>query len=456
MHVALLCAAAVLAAGEPPAMILTTEDGAHQLSAQPALAWVPGPPDARIDPANIIAVDPAISYQSILGLGSSLEHATAYNLSKLPPEEQAAVMERIVDPVKGIGMNLMRICIGTSDFTGDPWYTYADMPPGERDWDLETFSIEKDREYLLPVIQLAREKNPDLLFFASPWSPPAWMKNPETLTGGRMQSDFFDPHARYMVKFIRAYEAEGIPIHAITPQNEPNFPNPHYPTAFWTGEQQRDYVRDHLGPLLAAEGLDTEIWVWDHNWNRLDFPRTILQDPEAKRFVGGVGFHHYEGRVEAQTELHNEFPDVPIYFTEGSTFGTRGAVRIIRILRNWARSYNAWVTILDTNQKPNNGPHRATPTAIELIPETLEVRYNHDYFMYGQFMKYIQRGAVRIHSTPGAQWFDNIALRNPDGTLVLVVANAEREPRPIAIQHGDHHATATIPPGGTATFHWHP
>lgn len=433
-------------------MILTTEDGQYQLSEQAPLEWAD---DAR-EAGTVIDIDPSTVYQSILGLGSSLEHATAHNLTLLDPETRAEVMERIVCPDKGIGMNLMRLCIGTSDFTGDPWYTYADMPEGEEDWELASFSIEKDRDYLLPVIKLAQEINPDIVFFASVWSPPAWMKKPRTLTGGSINPKYYDAHARYMVKFIQAYEAEGIPIHAVTPQNEPDFPEPNYPTTKWTGAQQRDYVRDHLGPLLEKEGLDTEIWIWDHNWNKLSFPRTILKDPEAKRYVGGVGFHLYEGRPKAQTTLRDEFPDVPIYFTEGSTFGTAGAVTIIEILRNWARSYNAWVTVLDTNQKPNNGPHDATPTGIEVVPDTLEVRYNHDFFMYGQFMKYIQRDAVRIASTEGTRFFNNIALRNPDGSIVLVVANVRLSPERITIRYEGKTATATLPGRATATFIWRP
>ena len=455
MHSTILGAIVTVCAtisGESIHMILTTEDGTHQLSEQPALEWR----DGIGERGTVITVDPATTYQPILGLGASLDHATAYNLSLLDPETRREVMRRIVDPVEGIGMNLMRLSIGTSDFTGDPWYTYADVPEGESDWDLETFSIEKDRDYLLPVIKLAQEMNPDIVFFASPWSPPAWMKTPQTLTGGSINPKFYDAHARYMVKFIRAYEAEGIKIHAVTPQNEPDFPEPNYPTTKWTGAQQRDYVRDHLGPLLEREGLDTEIWVWDHNWNKLSFPRTILNDAEAKRFVGGVGFHHYEGRPTAQTTLRDEFPDVPIYFTEGSTFGAHGAVTIAEILRNWARSYNAWVIMLDTNQKPNNGPHSATPTGIELVPETLEVRYNHDYFMYGQFMKYIQRGAVRIDSTEGTRGFSNIAVRNPDGTITMVVANAKRSPELVTINCLGRSATVRLPARATATFVWMP
>jgi len=444
-------AAAAMANAQTARLIVSSEDGRHQLTEQAAVTFTERMPSADV----VITVDPGETYQTIIGLGSSLEHATAYNISLLPEDEQREVIRKIVDPDEGIGMNLMRICIGTSDFTGDPWYTYNDLPEGETDNDLSEFSIEKDRDYLLPIIKMAREANPDLKFFASPWSPPAWMKAHHTLTGSRMDPGHFDVFARYLLKFIHAYEAEGIPIHAITVQNEPNFPNPEYPTCLWRPEMQRDFIRDHLGPLFASEGVDTLIWCWDHNWNFLDFPRAILSDPEAAQYVDGTGFHLYEGEVEAQSVLKKEFPDKHIYFTEGSTFGTRGAIHIINILRNWARSYNAWVTVLDQDRKPNNGPHSASPTAIILHKDdNMRLEYRYDYYMYGQFMKYIDRGATRISSEGGNRRFAHIAFENPDGEMVLVAANLMRGDATFDVTLGGKTAEVTIPARATATLLW--
>ncbi len=432
-------------------LIVSSEDGEHKLSEQAAVIFQ----DAEPVSETVVTVDPSTTYQSILGLGSSLEHATAYNIRLLPEDQQREVIERIVDPDTGIGMNLMRICIGTSDFTGDPWYTYNDVPEGETDPDLSEFSIGNDRDYLLPIIKMAREANPELLFFASPWSPPAWMKRRHTLLGSRINRDHFDPYARYLLKFIRAYESEGIPIYAITVQNEPNFPNPNYPTCLWRPEDQRLFIRDHLGPLFAREDEDALIWCWDHNWNYLDFPRAILGDPEAAQYVDGTAFHLYEGEVEAQTALKEEFPDKHVYFTEGSTFGTRGAIRIIDILRNWARSYNAWVTVLDQDQKPNNGPHTASPTCIVLHKDDgMRLEYRYDYYMYGQFMKFIERGAVRIASEGGNRRFQHVAFRNPDGRMVLVAANLNRDALEVAVVCEGNTAVVAIPSRATATLIW--
>lgn len=402
---------------------------------------------------TMIDVDPATTYQSILGLGASFEHATCWNLSLLEPKKRAEVIESLVCPDKGIGMNLMRLCIGTSDFVGEPWYSYNDLPEGETDLEIEHFSIEKDRAYMLPVIKTAREKNPELIFFSSPWSPPGWMKTNGSMLAGKMKPEYYDVYARYFVKYIEAYAAEGIPIYAVTPQNEPGFPNKDYPTCLWSGEEQRDFIRDHLGPHFAKNGIGALIWCWDHNWNNLAFPRAVISDPEAARFVDGTGFHHYEGRVEAQTEFRNEFPDKHIYFTEGSTFRTRGAIQIINILRNWARSYNTWVIMLDEKRKPNNGPHSASATCIELKSD-LTVEYRYDYYMYGQFMKFIPRDAVRIASTDSERSFANVAFKTPGGDIVLVVANSARPPREFTVRYGEKSFNTVLGGYSVSTYRW--
>ncbi len=428
---------------------MSSEDGAASLSEQPALRWSA---ETLSQPADIV-LDASKTYQSILGLGASFEHSTCYNLSQLSEEKKTETLRKLVHPKDGIGMSLMRLCIGTSDFTGDPWYSYNDMPAGESDPELKNFSIEKDRAYLLPIIKQAQAIHPDLKFFASVWSPPGWMKTNDSMLAGRLKPEYYGVFSEYLVKFVQAYAAEGIPVLAITPQNEPHFPNPAYPTTGYRAEAMLELIRDHLGPLFEKELPDTEIWCWDHNWNEPEFPTTILSDEKAYGYVDGTAFHLYEGKPEAQTALKEAFPEKPIYFTEGSTFRTRGAVQIIDILRNWARSYNAWVVMLDEDRKPNNGPHNASQTCIELLRDGT-VRYNFDYFMYGQFMKFIRPGAVRLDSTPGSIRFANVAFRNESGDTVLVVANASSEAREFIVSHGGGHYRAEIPKRTVATFTW--
>ena len=448
---ALLAATAYAQTGEV-AVWVSSEDGKCALS--------PGDPlpikkAKRTKKSDTIVVEPAKVCQSILGMGGSLEHATCYNLSRLPADERGEVIERLVSPDKGIGMNLMRICIGTSDFVGEPYYSYDDVPKGETDPNLDRFSIEKDQAYILPVLKTALEKNPGLLFFASPWSPPAWMKTNESLRQGELKRECYDAYARYFVKYIQAYQAEGIPIYAVTIQNEPRMSDPDYTTCLWTGAQQRDFIRDHLGPQFAKNNIKAKIWCWDHNWNYVQFPRTILIDPEAAKFVEGTGFHHYEGRVEAQGKFHEEFPDKPIFFTEGSVFRSKGAVRMIEILRNWSSSYNSWVLMLDEHRKPNNGPHGASATCVEL-KDNLSVKYNFDYYMYGQFMKFVPRAAERVASTAGDRSFANVAFRTPGGELVLVVVNTTGNERRFHVVFENKAFDAALGPQSVATYRWTP
>ncbi len=429
---------------------ISSENGDYALSGGPPI------PLTEIAPEADIVIDPARVYQSILGMGASFDHATCYNWSLLDEGARAEVIRKLFDREEGIGMNLMRLCIGTSDFVGEPYYSYNDLPEGETDLELRRFSIEKDRDYILPAVKAAQAANPDLRFLASPWSPPGWMKTTGTMLAGKLKPEFYDVYARYLLRFIRAYEAEGVPIHALTLQNEPAHIDPNYPTCLWNGEEQRDFIRDHVGPLFTREGAAVKLWCWDHNYSRLEFPRAVLSDPEAARYVDGTAFHFYEGKVEAMSELKAEFPDKDIYFTEGSTFRTRGAIQIIGILRHWARSYNAWVIMLDEHRKPNSGPHFASRTCLEFDSKTREVTHHFDYYMYGQFMKFIRRDAVRVDSTLGDTRFNNIAVRNPDGALVLVVANASGAAREFSVRCGARGFAATTPARSVATFRWKP
>jgi O-glycosyl hydrolase len=444
---------------------VTSADKRQQLTEQPALVWrtEAGSNGERIE------INPAATFQTILGLGSSLEPATCSNLWRMSPSNREHTVERLVSPTSGIGMNLMRICIGTPDFTGDPWYSYDDLAAGETDPELKRFSIERDLAYIVPVLKLAQQKNPNLLFFASPWSPPGWMKSNGTLIGGELLPRWYSVYAEYFVKFIRAYEAEGIPIYAVTIQNEPGVdrsrernPRWHYPSCRWTGVQERDFIRDHLGPALRKAGLKAKIWCYDHNYNvkstgddpGLDYPRTILRDARAAALIDGVAFHGYEGRPSGMTVFHEEFPNVPIHFTEGSVFGIKGAVDLIERLRNWATSYSAWVLMLDDHGKPNNGPFDAKFATLALNTKTQKAEYLLDYYVYGQFMKFIQRGAVRVDSGESSHGLATVAFVNPDGHTVLVVANTDGQEKLLSLCYAGRTAPARLDGKSVATFIW--
>jgi O-glycosyl hydrolase len=430
----------------------SSEDMLHTLTPQPELAFTP----QRANEKASVLIDGETTYQTILGLGSSLEHSTCYNLSRLPPDRLEQALESLVHPTKGIGMSLMRICIGTPDFTASPWYTYDDLLPDQKDPELRHFSIAKDREYVLPIIKLARKLNPQLKFLASPWSPPGWMKTNDRICGGKINPDHFPHYAEYLARFVEAYRDEGIDIHAITVQNEPEFNPASYPTCGWTAPQQRDFIRDHLGPVFRNHGLRTLIWCFDHNFNHPGYPASLLRDPQAAQYIDGSGFHLYEGKPSAMSKLHDEFPDKHIYFTEGSTYEASGAVEIMTYFRNWARSYNAWVTLIDHQMKPNPGPHECSPTCMVLDRNTLKLTYRFDYYMYGHFTRFISPGAVRIGSTMPSKQPANVAFRNPDGSLVVIAANPETRTRGVSVAWNGLGFGATLAPKSVATFRWTP
>jgi glucosylceramidase len=407
----------------------------------------------RLMPKSVIIVDDKTAYQTIIGLGSSLEHSTCYNISLLPLERQKKVLESIVNAEKGIGMNLMRICFGTPDFTASPWYSYDDTPNGLTDPELKHFSIDKDRKYVLPILKLALKINPDLKFFASPWSPPAWMKTNKSIFGGRIDPKFYAPFAKYLARAVKAYLAEGIDIIAITIQNEPEYFPDTYPTCGWTAEQQRDFIKDHLGPVFEKHNLKTKIWCYDHNFNHPNYPATILKDPQAAKYIDGTGFHLYEGKPSAMTWLHKRFSEKHIYFTEGSTFDIPGAVEIISFFRNWARCYNSWVTVIDHEAQPNPGPHDCSPTCIVLNSKTLELQYRFDYYMYGHFMKFIQRGAIRVKSTPSKN-VPNVAFKNPDNSIVLIAVNPKKNKQKLTIVWDAFALKTELGSESIATFIW--
>jgi len=454
-----------LSAAAPVESWLTTADLKQTISPQPPLAFTKAAGAVQ----DRIEIEDTTTFQTILGLGSSLEPTTCSNFWRMAVADRETLMARVVDAEQGIDMNLMRLCIGTPDFTGDPWYSYCDLPPGETDPDLKRFSIERDRAYILPVIHLARRKNADLLFFASPWSPPGWMKSNGTMIGGQLLSKWYPAYAQYFVRFIQAYEADGIPIYAVTIQNEPGVdrarernPKWHYPSCRWTGEQERDFIRDHLGPALRQAGLKTKIWCYDHNYNvkgtgddpGLAYPRAILKDPQAAAFVDGVAFHGYEGKPTGMSIFHDEFPKVPIYFTEGSVFGIKGAVELIERLRNWAASYNAWVLMLDDQGKPNNGPFAANYATVALNTKTLKPEYLLDYHVYGQFMKFIPRGAVRVESRSIGDAPSQVAFRTPDGRLVLIAANPSAQERRFELLWRGQACAAVLPAESVGTWRW--
>jgi glucosylceramidase len=390
-----------------------------------------------------VFVSPKKRFQEFLGIGSSITDASAEVFYSLPADKQKEILKAFYDPELGIGYTLARTTIHSSDFSSES-YTYVD----EGDKALETFSIEHDRQYRIPMIKEAiTAAGGELLLYASPWSPPAFMKdNNNVLQGGKLLPEYRDAWAHYFVKFIKAYEAEGIPIWGVTVQNEPMAVQ-RWESSIYTAEEERDFLKNHLGPVLEKQGLgDKNIIVWDHNRDLLSHrAHTIFSDPEAAKYAWGIGFHWYEtwsgGKhmYENLRDVANSFPDKKLIFTEG-TVESFSAERYQywpnaeRYGRSMINDFNAgtvgwtdWNILLDENGGPNHvqnfcfAPIHGDTTTGELI-------YTPTYYYIGHFSKFIRPGARRISTTSSISHLLVTSFINPDGKVATVVMNqADKE-----------------------------
>jgi len=414
--------------------------------------------------ALTLKVDDSKQYQTIEGFGASLTDSSAWLLDKkVSPEKRSEVFDMLFDSQKGIGLSILRQPMGASDFAVRE-YSYDDVAKGEKDFKLEKFSIEHDRAYIIPLLKQALSRNPNLKIIASPWSPPGWMKTSQSMIFGALSPDAYPAFANYFVKFIKAYEAEGIPIYAITMQNEPlNIPG-NYPGMGMTAVEQTAFLRDHLGPALKAAGLKTKVFVFDHNWDLIEYPVSVLSDAKAAAFAAGTATHCYGGVPTAQNELHERFPEKEIWMTECSGGDWQKGnlleqhVRlIISSTRNWAQTVVLWNLALDQNHEPYLGGctncrgiitvnHATSPA--QVIPTV-------DYTALGHVSKFVKPGARRIASNTFDQGsLEDVAFQNPDGSIVLLVLNSSGAPVPFNIAWKSEYVSYKLPAGGAATFVW--
>jgi glucosylceramidase len=427
--------------------------------------------DSKVTTINI---DVNKKYQSILGIGTSIEETTVYNLARMSSEKRKEILTKLVDPINGIGMNLLRVCIGTPDFTGRKFYSYDDMPKGSADPDLEHFSIQKDIDFhIIDTIKEIKAINPDVKFFASPWSPPGWMKeeneefaltDENNLNGGKMKDEFIPALAKYFIKFIKAYKEQGIEIYAMTLQNEPLF-EICYPSCGMNPKQQKK-LAVALKNELSLSDLDVKIWIFDHNFKEgVDYASRVLNSDDAFKAVDGIAFHDYDGEVSEMTRAHELFPSKDVALTERAVWGTQGIDRIAQYLRNWAISYNGWVTMLDSKIAPHQWT--GTPGPSMLIQDAQstgtigeEKVYDNywclpEYYLLGQLSKFVQSGAKRIESNYGsADTVTNVAFLNPDNTVVVVIINQTKDEQCFNLLCGDMQMSGKVPAGSVATYKW--
>lgn len=384
-----------------------------------------------------IFINPKKTFQKYLGIGGAITDASSEVFATLNETQQNKLLESLYGK-DGIGYNIIRTSIHSSDF-GLGSFTYVK----EGDADLKTFSIEKDKEKRIPFIKRAIDLiKDDLVFYASPWSPPAFMKsNKNMLQGGKLLPEFRQVWADYYVKFIKAYEEEGIPVWGLTIQNEPMAVQ-RWESCIYTADEERDFLKNYLGPTLEKEGLgDKKIVVWDHNRDLIsERANTIFEDPEASKYAWGIGFHWYEtwtGGLPKYDNLKNineSFPSKNMLFTEGCQEGfdierlhfwpnaERYGNSMINDFNSGVVGWTDWNILLDERGGPNHVQNFCF-APIHANTKTGELIYTPTYYYIGHFSKFIKPGALRVSTTTSRTTIESTSFQNENGSIVTVVMN---------------------------------
>ncbi|GCC52062.1 glycosyl hydrolase [Chryseotalea sanaruensis] len=384
-----------------------------------------------------IFINPSKTFQTMLGIGGAITDASAETFAKLSADKQEEFINAYYNAETGIGYTLGRTHINSSDFSSES-YTYVK----DNDAELTSFDIAHDKQMRIPLLKKAQEKAGSFTLFVSPWSPPAWMKdNNNMLRGGKLKPEYHQSWANYYAKFIKAYEAEGLPIWGLTVQNEP-MANQTWESCIFSAEDERDFIKNFLGPTLAKEGLaDKKIIAWDHNRDLMyQRAETLFSDPEAAKYIWGLGFHWYEDWAGGKQMFDNvrkvseSWPEKNLFFTEGCNcpfsidstsnwkLGERYGESMINDFNNGTVAWTDWNILLDETGGPNHvknfcfAPIHADTRNGQLI-------YTNAYYYLGHFSKFIRPGAKRVQTSASRSSMLTTAFLNTDNSLVVVAMN---------------------------------
>ena len=380
-----------------------------------------------------IMLDPVKTFQTLVGIGGALTDASAETFFKLPKIKQSELLNAYFSPDAGIGYSLCRTHINSCDFSSGS-YAYAD----EGDKELKTFNINQDKKFRIPFIKAALEKSGGKIrFFASPWSPPAWMKdNNNMLQGGKLKPEYYQSWANYYIRFMDEYKKEGIEFWGLTVQNEPMAVQT-WESCIYTAEEERDFVKSFLGPTLAKSSFSgAKLIIWDHNRGLMvQRAKVMYEDPEAARYVWGTGFHWYTGDHFENVKLHAEaFPGKEMLFTEGCVYpfnydsifewhwGETYGRSMIHDLNNGAAGWVDWNILLDETGGPNHVKNFCFAPVIANT-KTGELHYMNSYYYLGHFSKFIRPGAKRILCSSNDDDLIATSFINTDGTIATVIQN---------------------------------
>jgi glucosylceramidase len=458
-------AASLLVAG---GVYLTTETESA-LAATSASVWLTTPDRANLlsqkadvpfgtsGSGTVITVNPGTTYQSMVGFGASFTDSAAYNVYN--SSARNSIMTALFSPTSGIGLSWLRQPIGASDFSRS-FYSYDD---GSADPSLANFSVSHDNAYILPLLTQARSLNSQISVMGTPWSAPGWMKTNGNMVGGSLSTSYESTFADYLVKFVQAYQAAGVPVSYLSVANEPQYSPSGYPGMLMDSAQEARII-NALAPKLSAAGLSTKILGWDHNWDNTSYPQQVLAATGANAV--GTAWHCYGGDPSGQTTVHNAYPSKDIFFTECSgtessntanTFADsllwQGRNLAVGATRNWARTVTLWNLALDANHGPVIGSCTNCNGLVTVNGGS--VTYNADYYVLGHLAKFVKPGAVRIDSTAQGQGgIENVAFKNPDGSIALVAVNSGTAAQNFQVSYSGSSFGYNLPAGAMATFTW--
>lgn len=434
-----------------------------------------------------IVIDESLQMQEVDGFGFALTGGSAELMMLMTPAARTALLKDLfATDGNNAGVSYIRLTIGASDLNSYV-FSYNDLKAGETDLSLAKFDLAQDKNDVVPVMKEILAINPDIKILASPWSAPTWMKTNDKVKAGSLKPEYYDVYARYFIKYIQAMKAHGIVIDALTIQNEPLNAN-NTPSMRMSAQEQALFIKEHLGPQLEKAGLKTKIVLFDHNLDRPDYPLTILNDPEAAKYVDGSGFHHYGGDMSAMSVVHAAYPDKHLYFTEQMVTERPGSPRIeiaaqvkrmiVDVTRNWSRNVILWNFAADPLNDPHTDDGGCSMCQGAVTIENDKVTKNLAYYVIAHASKFIRPGSVRIGSTnpgdmsvalttdeerreivrvatfPNQSVLPNVAFRTPEGKHVLVVANNSNNAASFRIQFRSQYASVRLNPGAVGTYIW--
>jgi glucosylceramidase len=448
------------------AQVFTTAQGTDQrLAAGAALSFAPSA--QPLETQVCVFVDPTHSFQTLFGIGGALTDASAETFAKLPKAQQQEFLQAYYSPTAGIGYSLARTNIGSCDFSSDTYSYLAD-----NDASLKSFNVKHDEKYKIPFIkQATAAAGGKLPLFVSPWSPPAWMKtNHDVLKGGKLLPQFRQAWADHYVKFIQTYEKMGMPIWGLSVQNEP-MATQKWESCIFTGEEERDFIKEYLGPTLAKGGLGSKkLIAWDHNRDLVQQrASTVLDDPAAAKYVWGIGYHWYETWTTSGMlfdnvrRVHETYPNTNLMVTEACIenfkfeqvnewrLGERYGHSMINDFNAGTVGWTDWNVLLDETGGPN---HVGNFCFAPIIADTKagKLIYTNAYYYIGHFSKFIRPGAKRIATSTTRDWLQATAFRNPDGKVAVVVMNSGDKPQDFQLWIKGQAASTTAAPHSMATY----